>query len=159
MLGRACEICASRLHGDSFRKCRRYRTSRRLSYSTQDKSGSRRAEAGNAPTTSRLCIRAGHLRDREHVLDIEIGLDRPLGPANLVAFVSFEMLERLPALVRIDRYGADSHFGPRPHHANDDLVAIGDQKYADATRANPVYMGVHIDFRVAQSPRKSSAFL
>ena len=42
---------------------------------------------------------AGYAHDRNYALDIDLGFDHSLGPADLVSFVSLEPVDRLSVLV------------------------------------------------------------
>ena len=79
-------------------------------------------------------IDAGLGGDANDVGNVEIGFDRPLSIAHQIALVGFRPVQREPILARMDGHGSNTEFGGRPHHANGDLAAIGDEQAFDGAQ-------------------------
>src|SRR5690606_28393521 len=72
-------------------------------------------------------VGAAHLRHADDLVYGEIGGDRPHPFTDPVCLVRLEAVERELVLLRVDGDRALPEFVCRPHHANRDLAAIGDQ--------------------------------
>ncbi len=70
---------------------------------------------------------------------IEVGLDRALAAADEIALVRLGAMQREAILLRVDGHGAQAELAGRPHHANGDLAAVGDQNAADPLRHGNLY--------------------
>jgi len=69
--------------------------------------------------------------DAHHLLDGEIGLDRPLALADQIGFVRFEAVERKLVMLRIDGDGGNSQLGGGAKDADRDLPPVGHEQTAE----------------------------
>jgi len=76
-------------------------------------------------------IHARLARDGEDAGDVEVGLDRPAPGADEVRLVRLGPVQREAVLLRIDRHRSQAELARRPHDADGDLAAVGDQEAAD----------------------------
>ena len=67
------------------------------------------------------------LRDADDLVDREIGLERPLAPADLIGLVGLEAVQRELVLLGIDRDRLDAELGRRAEHPDRDLGTVGDK--------------------------------
>jgi hypothetical protein len=79
-------------------------------------------------------IDARLVRHAQDVGDVEVRLHRPLAAADQVGLVGLAPVQREAVLLRVHRHGTQSELARRPHHANGDLAAVGDQNAADPLR-------------------------
>ena len=70
--------------------------------------------------------------DPDHLVDVEIGLERALAAADLVGLVGLEPVQRELVLVGVDRDRPDAELGRGPEDPDGDLGAVGDEQTADA---------------------------
>ena len=73
----------------------------------------------------------GLLGDPDHLVDRQIGLERPLARADLIGLVRLEAVQRELVLLGIDRDGLDAELGRRAEDADRDLRAVGDEQAAE----------------------------
>jgi hypothetical protein len=73
--------------------------------------------------------------DPDHLVDVEIGLDRILALADQIALVRLEAVEREAVFVGVDTDRLDRQLVGGADHANGDLAAVGDQQLADRRHA------------------------
>ena len=71
-------------------------------------------------------VDAGALDDAEDRVGVEVALGRGLA-AERVRLVGVADVERVPVELGVDRDGGDPQLAARPHHADGDLAAVGDQ--------------------------------
>ena len=87
-----------------------------------------------------------HLRpacDAQDVGDVQIGLDRPLTRAHQVGLVRLGPVQRKAVFLGVDGDRAQTELVGRPHDANGDLAAVGDQDAADPLRAGGFHSKIH----------------
>ena len=70
--------------------------------------------------------------DPDHLVDVEIGLERALAAADPVGLVGLEPVQGELVLLGIDRDGLDAELGRGPEHPDRDLGAVGGEQAADA---------------------------
>ena len=76
-------------------------------------------------------VGAGLDRDADHIVDVEVGGDRPLALADLVGLVGLEAMEGELVLLGEDGDGADAQLVRRAEDANGDLGTVGNQDLLD----------------------------
>jgi hypothetical protein len=71
--------------------------------------------------------------DANDVLDVEVGLDRPLALADEVSLVCLGPVQREAVLLGIDRHRPHAQLSGSTHDADGDLAAIGNQQGANGS--------------------------
>src|SRR5690606_26390812 len=70
-------------------------------------------------------------------VDLQIGLDRTLAPADQISLVRLEAVQRQLVLFGITGNGPQTELIGRTEHPDGDLAAIGDKDFADRHLVNP----------------------
>ena len=70
-------------------------------------------------------------RDADHLVDAQIGLDRPHSPADRIGLVGLEAVQREAVLPRIDRDRHDAELDGGAKHTDGDFAPVGDQEPAE----------------------------
>ena len=79
-------------------------------------------------------VHAGLDRHPDDVLDVEIGLDRPLAAPDLVGLVRLEAVQRQLVLFGEDGDGPQSKLVGGPEDANRDFGPVGDKDLGNGHR-------------------------
>ncbi len=72
--------------------------------------------------------------DADHLVDVEIGLERALALADPVGLVGLEPVQGELVLLGVDRDGLDAELGRGPEHPDRDLRTVGGEQAADRVR-------------------------
>ena len=89
---------------------------------------------GKEPVAGMDRIDLGGLGNTQDLFHIEIGLERIVVGADLVALIGLVAVQGVAIFEGVDRHGAKVQFGSGAQYADGDLAAIGDQQFLKTVR-------------------------